>query len=134
METQTVYKVLRRRQDGYLESAINHGNYYTVVYGEKFPNFGRDGTPLLAFDNLSDATWFILTANNSNFELWECQAYNVKPVDTVFVVYFAGSSNNDYAKFWAGELDHEEYGTAPPQGTVACHSIKLVRRLDPDQP
>ena len=131
----TVYKVVRRRRDGKLASALTGlsdvpWRTLTLIYGPNQKTIPREPTKILAFKEKGKAErWAEMWSDeHKGFEVWEALAVNATPchhlVDTCW----------EYASsvfaFWAGKEETEIHGMKAPPGTVACDSITLIKRVD----
>jgi len=118
----TVYKVVRRRRDGKLASAIIRRGPLVVIYQIDKPSLPISGTKLLAFDSLENALTFRVGRPKS-VEVWEASAPNPR-----YKEFITGC--------WVGLKRIREFWASPnscyiaPPGTVACDSITLIKCVD----
>lgn len=125
----TVYKVVRRRRDGKLASAVIRQGKLLVIYEPNKPSSALNGMKLLAFEGLRWAKAFATRLRDypghyRNLEVWEGTGVGVKPQNYISY-WWAGWEA--VREFWAaGGLDTRN---PAPSGTVACGSITLIKRV-----
>lgn len=118
----TVYKVVRRRKDGKLASAIIRRGPLVVIYQTDKPSLPVSGTKLLAFDSLENARVF-RAGRPKSVEVWKASAPNPRYKEFITGCWVGLKRIRE---FWAGP---GVCYTAPP-GTVACDSITLIKRVE----
>jgi len=124
----TVYKVVRKRRDGKLVSAVMKHPKLRVIYEPHQASVAPNGLKLLAFSERGDAAHFSGSCTAS-VELWEAEGDNVSP--RLEICYW-WEGLRVIKRLWAGKLPHSWRMRAPPS-TVACDSITLVKRIDPPE-
>lgn len=116
-----VYKIVCNIFGQRYSAVTNHWRWCKYYPPQEWVR-GFLGTPLLAFDTLENATSFSNKFINDNFEVWEAEADNAKPQETVALY------STSYLVFWKrDDIQHES--RPAPRGTLACNQIKLIRRL-----
>lgn len=125
----TVYKVVRRRRDGKLTSAAVRARGLLRLYRRGVETRAPDGLKLLACKDLPSAENFrssmILT---QPYQIWEAEACNPQPKHRLLIFPWL-LERGDVKKFWH-EPPRAERRMDSPDGTVACDSITLVKRVD----
>ncbi len=123
----TVYKVVRRRRDGQLASAIMKRGKLVVIYEPSKETHSLNGMKLLALDSRLHARWFYEgNYAGQEFQIWECEATN--PKDRYFL---SGDwSWRGMKRWWASYKGPRDDSMMAPIGTVACDSITLIKRVD----
>lgn len=100
------YKVVRRviRSDvAALLSAAVRSPDWSVVYTPGYPSYGRQGTPLFAFDSLPNATRFRdRNYNGDRMEIWQARLARPRRGSQLFEILV---------------------------GTLACDAVTLLERV-----
>lgn len=120
----TVYKVVRRRQDGKLASDYIRRGRCEVIYQPQEPSCALNGMKLLAFRTKRDALRY---KGVSPSEIWKAKATKVR---RQAFLHFLRMDWRGFKKFWKHQ-DPDDPGNARTSlGTVACDSITLIKRVD----
>lgn len=123
----TVYKVVRRRRDGKLASAMMQRGRLVVIYEPQRPAHSLNGMKLLALQDRLSADFFHQgNERQQELQTWEAEATN--PSKCPFLSW---NWTWEGAKmWWASGKTEPRHSMATPLGTVACDSITLIKRVD----
>lgn len=121
----TVFKVVRRRKDGKLTSAVMRHRKMMCLYESGTPTLALNGMKLFAFFGADDAERFS-RCFPIPVEVWEAEAENPRPLAEIGLWWWGLRHIRD---FWAGNLPRTKMLKAM-NGTVACDSITLIKRVD----